>query len=84
MDVGQFRPPTTLDVVDTFAKQNSLKFRMAVILTGAGAGLSAALLYVVLETVQHWAWPASNARCFRRRRRAAHGDTCSSCWAQAC
>jgi H+/Cl- antiporter ClcA len=60
MPLGLLRPPTTLDVVDTFAKQNSLKFWLAVILTGVGAGLSAALLYVVLQTVQHWAWPGSN------------------------
>jgi H+/Cl- antiporter ClcA len=33
---------------------------MAVILTGVGAGLSAALLYLVFQTVQHWAWPGSN------------------------
>jgi H+/Cl- antiporter ClcA len=46
--------------VDTFANQNSLKFWVAVILTGVGAGLSAAMLYLVLQTVQHWAWPGSN------------------------
>jgi hypothetical protein len=38
-----------LDFVDTFAKQNSRKFWIAVILTGVCAGLSAALLYTVLQ-----------------------------------
>jgi hypothetical protein len=58
--LGLLRPPKTSEVVDTFAQQNSLKFWMRVILTGVGAGLSAALLYVVLKTVQHWAWPVPN------------------------
>jgi CIC family chloride channel protein len=60
MRLGLLLPPSTSDVVDTFANQNSLKFWVAVILTGVGAGLSAAMLYLVLQTVQHWAWPGSN------------------------
>lgn len=60
MSLGLLRPTSTLDTVDTFAKQNSLRFWMAVILTGVGAGLSAALLYLVFKTVQQWAWPGSN------------------------
>jgi H+/Cl- antiporter ClcA len=60
MRLGLLRPRSTLDSVDTFAKQNSLRFWVAVILTGVGAGLSAALLYLVFKTVQQWAWPGSN------------------------
>lgn len=44
---------------DTFARRNGIKFWIAVILTGAGAGVSAALLYLLLQWVQGLAWPGS-------------------------
>jgi len=34
-----------------------LRFWLAVLLTGVGAGIAAALLTRLLEFVQHWAWP---------------------------
>jgi CIC family chloride channel protein len=49
MPLGLLRPPTTLDAVDTFAKQNSLKFWIAVILTGVGAGLLTGIGQVALS-----------------------------------
>jgi CIC family chloride channel protein len=52
-------PPASRVVADTFAAQNSLRFWIAVILTGVGTGLGAAFLYALFEWVQHLAWPGS-------------------------
>jgi CIC family chloride channel protein len=48
------------ETIDTFANQNSPRFWLAVILTGVGAGVSAAVLYLFLEEVQQIAWPSSD------------------------
>ncbi len=41
-------------------EQNGIRFWIAVVFTGIGAGLSAALLYVLLQWVQELAWPGSS------------------------
>ena len=46
--------------VDTFATQNRLGFWLAVILTGAGAGVGALALYLIFQQVQHLAWPGAD------------------------
>ena len=46
-------------VTDTFVRQNSVKFWLAVVLTGVGAGVSAGALYLLLEWVQRLMWPGS-------------------------
>lgn len=40
-------------------KQNGVRFWVAVVFTGIGAGLSAALLYLLMQWVQGLAWPGS-------------------------
>jgi H+/Cl- antiporter ClcA len=48
--------PTTA-VPSTLKQAGALRFWLAVLLTGIGAGLCAALLAQLLGAVQHWAWP---------------------------
>jgi H+/Cl- antiporter ClcA len=57
----QRSPPTGSEpeAVDTFANQNTPRLWLAVILTGVGSGVSAAVLYLLLERVQRFAWPGS-------------------------
>jgi H+/Cl- antiporter ClcA len=43
----------------TLTQPGALKFWAAVVVTGFGAGASAAALMLLLRTVQHWAWPGS-------------------------
>jgi len=45
------------DIPPTLARTGAAAFWAAVILTGAGAGLGAIVLTLLLETVQHVAWP---------------------------
>ena len=52
--------PPAIAAADTFARQNGLKFWIAVILTGVGTGLCAAVLYILFESVQRFVWPGSD------------------------
>ena len=45
----------------TLTMPNALRFWTAVVLTGIGAGIAAALLSLVLSTVQSLVWPSPNA-----------------------
>ena len=64
MDLRQMRHSAPVKAsegqsVDTFAAHNRPGFWVAVLLTGAGAGISAVALYFILEAVQKLSWPGS-------------------------
>lgn len=51
-------PPTTgTDIPPTLLSTGAMGFWMAVVLTGAGAGVGAVVLTALLEQVQHLMWP---------------------------
>jgi H+/Cl- antiporter ClcA len=62
---GESSPPN-------IASQGGPKFWIAVILTGIGTGLSAALLYMLLEWVQQLAWPGSGNSMITAAASASH------------
>jgi H+/Cl- antiporter ClcA len=45
----------------TLTRPGALRFWLAVVLTGIGAGIGAAALMLLLSAVQHWAWPQPQA-----------------------
>lgn len=55
-DEGQGRVPATL------MKPGAVRFWLAVVVTGIGAGASAAALTLLLSEVQHLAWPSASGQ----------------------
>ena len=54
-------PPGAEPRSATPVEQSSLRFWLAVVLTGVGAGVGAALLASLLYAVQHFFWPPASA-----------------------
>ena len=57
--VGSVTTPDQSTAVVISADYNGFKLWAAVVLTGVGAGISAGALYLLLQWVQHVAWPGS-------------------------
>src|ERR1700677_3086356 len=54
----------------TLAHTAARRFWIAVVLIGIGTGVSAAILSLVLTTVQHWVWPSPGANMLEAATRA--------------
>jgi H+/Cl- antiporter ClcA len=66
--------PVAIDpsIPPTLSSAGAVRFWVAVLLTGVGAGVSAAVLTRLLELVQHAAWPGPNLLDAARQAGAGH------------
>jgi H+/Cl- antiporter ClcA len=76
-DARQLKTPrsTSADIPLTLRSSGAISFWAAVILTGAGAGIGAVALTVLLQKVQHIMWPGPNLLDA-----AAHADAWRHIW----
>jgi H+/Cl- antiporter ClcA len=58
LEPSQARLSASGRIPATLVQPGAVRFWIAVVLIGLGAGLSAAGLTLLLEAVQHWMWPA--------------------------
>src|ERR1700677_1088030 len=74
MRASEQQPPAETSnagaVPATLAHPAARRFWIAVVLIGIGAGVSAAALTFVLDTVQQWVWPSPNANILEAATRA--------------